>query len=163
MAEILGIAGLIVGVISVVLAIRERFIREQLELTLTRVEAEKIREIWTKIGIDATVFDSLDDARSILRQRHVVDHEVLGKVESARRGTIDLYRLILKEAAAAEADFTMDTISKWRKAGKLENEWRVRAAMRLLPTNKIPDCSQPSPDLDAKLAMEQRVPKDDSK
>lgn len=137
MQIILSIAGLIIGITGAILAVREKFLSIELRKTVERIEKWKITQIWTNIGIVATVFDALDEAKMMIQERQTVDHEVLRKVESARRGTIDHYRVLLQEAVLAEPNFDMETIRKWKQAGKLENEWRVRAAMRLLPTNEI--------------------------
>ena len=137
---VMGILGLLVGGVSAVYAIRERMLKQMLDRTLRTVEEAKARGIWTKIGIDCTAFDALDDAKKLVQSRQAVDHEVLAKIENARRSTVDLYRLLLEEAATIERDFSMDTIKRWQKAGRIENEWRLKAAMRLLSTDKIPDC-----------------------
>jgi hypothetical protein len=139
MQIILSIAGILIGIIGVIFAVRERFLSMELRRTVERIEKWQLTQTWTKIGIVATVFDALDKAQTLVQERQSVDHEVLRKVESARRGTIDNYRILLQEAALAEPNFDMETIRKWKKAGKLENEWRVCAAMRLLPTKEITD------------------------
>lgn len=138
MELIFSIAGLLIGITGVGFAIREKFISRELRRAVERIEKWKITQIWTNIGIVATVFDSLDEAKKISHERQDVDQEILRIIESARRGTIDHWRVLLQEAVLAELNFNMETIRRWKLAGKLENEWRVRAAMRLLPTNEIP-------------------------
>ena len=132
---IIGIAGLTVGIVGLIGAFRERILRNELTKTLGRIENARNAETWTNIGVVATVFDSLDTARAMVRERQTVDYEVLGKIESARRGTVDHYRMLLKEAVLAEPNFSEETIRIWEDTGKLENEWRVRAAKRLLSTH----------------------------
>ena len=137
---VVGFVGLFFGVCGVFIAYKQNFIANQLKTTLADVKKKREQEIWTQIGIDLTAFDALDESRSLLSQSSVVDQEIeiRRKIESARRATIDLYRLLLCEAVGIEPVFTMNTIKKWRNAGRLENEWRVRTAMRLLPTREIP-------------------------
>lgn len=136
---VVGLAGAAFGIWGVFLAYKQKFMADQLKIAMDKIKKRREHEIWTQIGIDLTVFDALDEAKKFLAQRSGVDEEVGRRIESARRATIDLYRLLLCEAAAAEPVFNKETIRKWLIAGRLENEWRVRAAMRLLPTNEVPD------------------------
>jgi len=137
---IVGVFGVVVGALGTAVAFREKILKGVLDRTLKKIEEERVGEIWTRIGINCTAFDALDEARKLVQSRQTVDHEVLGKIESARRATVDLYRLLLKEAVSIERDFSIATIEKWKKTGRLENAWRIKAAMRLLPTDKVPDC-----------------------
>jgi len=143
----LGIAGLMLGIVGIVLGLRERFAANELKRAMKQIEKAKIIEIWTNIGIVATIFDGLDSAKDMIFKKSNVDHEVLCKVEGARRGSVDLYRLLLKDAAIAEPNFDIDTIERWKNEGKLENEWRVQAAKRLLSAQEkkpIPSCTDTS-------------------
>lgn len=70
-------------------------------------------------------------------KREKVDYEVLSKIASARRGTIDQYRNLLEEAILEEPVFDMETIDKWKQTGRLENEWRVNQAKRYISTENI--------------------------
>ena len=131
----IGVAGLIIGIIGLYFGFREKFLSQELKKNVERIEKAKTAEIWTNIGIVLTIFDALEEARNRLLKQNSFDPIVLSKVVSARRGTVDQYRLLLKEAVLAENNFSLETINKWKEEGKLENEWRIKSAKRLLPSN----------------------------
>ena len=83
--------------------------------------------IWT-----VRTFDSLDEARDLIASREPVDDEVISKISSARRGTVDHWRELLKDAVLQEPEFNSATLEKWIEMGRLENEWRIAQARRLL-------------------------------
>jgi hypothetical protein len=140
---IIGIAGalasIVFGMWGVYVGHSQKFLAEQLSAKMDELKKRRVQEIWTQIVIDLTAFDSLDQARNLMSNGSDDDAEIRRRIESARRATIDLYRLLLSEAASAEPVFNMATIRKWQSAGRLENEWRVKAAMYLLPTSEIPE------------------------
>ncbi len=135
MEIIIAIAGLVIGLVGIILGLRERFAADELKRAMKQIEKAKRIEIWTNIGIVATIFDGLNAAKDMILKKGSGDPEILCKIESARRGSVDLYRLLLKDAAIAEPNFTIRTIDEWKNAGKLENEWRIKAAKRLLTTS----------------------------
>jgi DNA-binding Lrp family transcriptional regulator len=134
---ILGIFGTAVGFLGFMVAVLQTVRNRSLRNTLKRMRRAEEAEIWTNIGIVVRTFDSLNEARELICSREKVDHEVLSKIQSARRGTIDQYRQLLKEAVLHEPVFNRETIEKWKRIGRLENEWRVRQAERLLSTKDI--------------------------
>ena len=119
----------------------------QLEDALARIKRQYDAEIWTLLGIVTRTFDSLDIARNDLvsymssengKNISLLRSALIG-VQSARRGTVDQYRNLLKEASLREEIYDLETIKKWVITGRLENAWRVKQAIRLLPSSKTPN------------------------
>ncbi|MFA5015897.1 MAG: hypothetical protein WC549_10260 [Actinomycetota bacterium] len=134
----LGILGIVLSFFGFGIAIFQTVRNIELKRALNRIKKIRNAEVWTIIGICLTVFDSLEEARKFIYSRKKIDHEVLSKITSARRGTVDQYRYLLMEAVLDEPTYNIETIKKWKRIGKLENEWRVEQAKRLLSTENIP-------------------------
>jgi hypothetical protein len=129
---ILGIIGFIGSVVTIYQFLKNR----ELKKTIEKLQRTEEAEMWTYIGSIVKTYDALCDARKLLSDKPNIDYESLLKVQSARRGTIDLYILLLKDAVLKEEDFSEDTIKRWIELGRLENEWRISQARRLLPHTK---------------------------
>ena len=146
--NILAIVGFILTFVGLVIAFVQTYKNKLLEDALSKINKHDEAEIWTTIGIVVKTFESLDEARTqlniILSQKTsqpvmLEIEKVYSKLQSARRGTIDQYKHLLKEASLREEKFDMDIIKKWIISGRLENTWRVSAALRLLSTKLSPE------------------------
>lgn len=137
-----GLFGTFLALLGVAIAVLQTVRYKQLENTIKQIKRAKKAAIWTKIGITVKVFDSLEDAKNLMASRDKVDHEILSKIASARRGTVDQYRELLEEASLEEPIFNMDTIEKWKSTNRLENEWRVNQAKRYINTEDIQNESE---------------------
>jgi hypothetical protein len=137
-----GLFGTFLALLGVAIAVLQTVRYKQLEDTLKQIKRAKKAAIWTNIGIIVKVFDSLEDARHLMLNRDKVDYEILSKIASARRGTVDQYRELLEEAILEEPIFNMETIEKWENTNRLENEWRVNQAKRYIETENIQNGSE---------------------
>jgi hypothetical protein len=137
--SVLTAIGFVATCLSLAIAVVQTVRHSELRKSLEKIRRAKEAEIWTCIGIVLKTYDSLEQAVQILKTREQVDFEALVKIQSARRGIVDQYRMLLKEAVLEEEEFSIDTIEKWKRVGRLENDWRVSQAKRLLATKNIPD------------------------
>lgn len=163
-AFIITIIGIIIALLGFVLAVLQWFRNKELKKALAHINKIKQAEIWTNIAIVARIFDSLEVAREIVLSKQEGDQKLLSEISSARRGTINHYLHLLKEAVLAEPDFNMETIEKWKNVGRLENEWRATQAIKLLDTLKMP--LKPYPGIYRKTPLEinkNKAVKDESK
>jgi len=85
-------------------------------------------DVWLSIRTVSSMINKLETSSS-LKQDSNID-QVYGR-------TVDLYRHLLKKAVLEEKAFSEDTISKWRKVGKLYTDWQVSQARQFLQTNDI--------------------------
>lgn len=137
--RVIGITGFFLSFLGVAIAVLQTIRYKELEKTIKAIKRAKKASIWTNIGIVVKTFDSLESARKLMTSREKVDYEVLSKIASARRGTVDQYRNLLEEAILEEPVFNMDTIEKWKKTKRLENDWRIDQAKRYISTEDIPN------------------------
>ncbi len=146
--NILAIVGFVLTAVGLVVAFIQTYKNKQLEDALSKINKHDEAEMWTTIGIVVKTFDSLDEARAqlngILSQKtsqpvKLELEKVFSKLQSARRGTIDQYKHLLKEASLREKKFDMNIIKRWIISGRLENTWRISQALRLLSTELSPE------------------------
>lgn len=129
---ILGFIGLLGSIVTIYQFLKNK----ELKKTIEKLKRTEEAEMWTYLGSAVKTYEALSEARELLSKRAIIDYESLLKVQSARRGTIDLYILLLKDVVLKEEDFTENTIKKWVELGRLETDWRISQARRLLPTTK---------------------------
>ncbi len=139
---------LILAIIGVVFSIVQIIRNKQLKDSLRKIKKQSEVELWTLISIVVKTFDSLEIARSGIQNYFSKCKDIKGmtvlqnalmSVQSARRGTVDQYKNLLKEASLREENFSLEIINKWVINGRLENAWRYRQALKLLETAEIPD------------------------
>lgn len=130
---ILGFVGLLGSIVTIYQFLKNK----ELKKTIEKLKRTEEAEMWTYLGSAVKTYEALSEARELLSKRDSIDYESLLKVQSARRGTIDLYILLLKDVVLKEEDFTETTIKKWVELGRLETDWRISQARRLLPTTKM--------------------------
>ena len=92
--------------------------------------------IWTHIAIVLEAYYTIEDARDKC-EKDQEKGEVFAKITSARRTIVILWLDMLKEAALDEEEYNLKTIEKWIKLGRLENDWRIDKAKRLVPTINV--------------------------
>lgn len=122
------VAGL-VGIVSFILAFVQTLRYRQAEKDLQFFRRSKNADIWGNIALVLQAYESLDDARTLVRRRQV---ELAGKLSSARRAIVGQYIQLLKQAILDEPEFTEETIQYWRRIGRLENDWRAAQAMKYI-------------------------------
>lgn len=108
-------------------------------MLLHQIKRNRNAEIWTNIAMTLNAYDSIDDAREICMKNEIDDHNsrmLLSKINSSRRGVVTQYLHLLKEAVLDEEKFDEDTVEEWKRLGRLENEWRVAQARKLISTNR---------------------------
>lgn len=144
----LAIIGFVLTIIGTIIAVAQIAKNKQLEAALARIKRQYDAEVWTLLGIVTRTFDTLDTARNDMisylstkdEERDLSQlREALIGVQSARRGTVDQYRNLLKEASLSEENYNFETVKKWVITGRLENAWRVKQAIRLLSSRETPD------------------------
>src|SRR5712691_8034990 len=77
-------------------------------LKVRRLNLEKQRKIWTQIS----------STKALMR------HLEAGKLDSSYGLVCEQFRDLLREASLLEQNFSLVTISKWRKVGKLSSDWQ---------------------------------------
>jgi hypothetical protein len=138
---IISIVGFLLTVAGFIIALIQTMKNRQLQAAMDQLKRHDEAEIWAMIGIVVKTFESLDDARTELFRNcdNGISSAVISKLSSARRGTIDQYKHLLKEASLLHESFSLDTIKQWISSGRLENKWRVEQALRLLPATEAPN------------------------
>lgn len=131
--EALNMVGVGVSAVSVVVAVVQTLRKREVEKALRELRRTRRADTWTNIGVVTRTFDTLDEARdALLSGSGECNPLVLSKISSARRGTVDHWRHLLKQAILDEPGFCQETIERWAQEGKLENPWRISQARRLL-------------------------------
>ena len=94
----------------------------------------KQADIWSNIALALQAYDTLEDARDLVRA--MGDPDLAGKLNSARRSTVAQYLQLLRQAILEEPEFTEQTVEEWKRLGRLENEWRVSQAMKFVQSDR---------------------------
>ncbi|MDR1062853.1 MAG: hypothetical protein LBL48_02800 [Azoarcus sp.] len=134
--DMTGVIGIVISAISLVVAIHQTILKH-------KIERHQHADIWTNIAITVRTFDSLDQIQKIIRADNdkilAIDSkmiiELAGEIANARRGTVDQWRQLLKQAVLSEQKYNEETIQRWADEGKLENKWRIEQAHKLLGPN----------------------------
>lgn len=112
--QIIGIVSSIATIISVPIAIIQTFRNRKLK-------SESKRRIWAQI----------ETIKAIMR---CLDHR---EIDFTYGLANEQFRLLLTEASLLEKNYSLETIKKWRKIGKLSSDWQERNALMLLETEMI--------------------------
>lgn len=130
--DLFSVLGLVVSLISVAIAVTQTIRKRDVEKALNDMKRMRRADTWTNMAIVIRIFDTLDEVRVELLAQRRPPSTLLSKISSARRGTVDQWRHLLKQAVLDEPAFCEATIERWALEGKLENEWRIAQARRLL-------------------------------
>lgn len=100
-----------------------------------RIQADAIRK--------ANVWTSLSKLKALMRN---LENDEL---KMAHQNSLDLFRSLLTEAVLHEPRFTVDTVKRWRKTGRLASDWQERQALLLVDTDALePETISELPNLD---------------
>lgn len=111
---ILGIIGSLASIISIPVAIVQT-------IKNNKLKTEAKRKIWAQI----------ETVKALMRCLDIKD------VDFAYGLVNEQFRNLLQEASLLEKEYSIETIEKWRKIGKLSSDWQERNAYMLLDTKKI--------------------------
>ena len=123
-----------ITIVSIIIALVQAIQKKELNRTLKQVKKVQKLDTWTNINMVLKTYDSLTDMRDILKDGYKQeDHPLLlSKVSSARRGTVDEWRYLLKQAVLEEDEFDEETVQLWLEQHKLDNEWKADQARQLI-------------------------------
>ena len=113
-STIIGIVGGLASIVSVPFAIYQTLINRKLK-------DEQRRNIWQRIETTKSMMRALDEEQ----------------LDFAYGLTVEQFRTLFREAVLLEDKFSLETINKWRKIGKISSDWQQKNAMILLKTNEI--------------------------
>lgn len=88
-----------------------------------RIQADLIRK--------ANVWTSLSKLKALMRNLES------DELKMAHQNSLDLFRSLLTEAVLHEPRFTVDTVKRWRKTGRLASDWQERQALLLVDTDAL--------------------------
>jgi hypothetical protein len=129
-SNIFGIAGTIVSIIGLIIAIIQSMKYKAANENYKKLKQIRNTQIWGSISLILEAYDTLDEAKKILEEREI-DSEISLKIVSARKSIVAQYLRLLEQAILDEPTFTIETANEWRKKGLLENEWRYQVAIKL--------------------------------
>lgn len=112
----LSVGASIASIISIPIAIAQT-------LKIHRLNIEKQRKIWTQIS----------STKALMR------HLEAEKLDSSYGLVCEQFRDLLREAILLEQNFSINTIVRWRRVGKLSSDWQEYQATQLLSTSEIQD------------------------
>ena len=112
----LSVAASVASIISVPVAIVQT-------LKVRRLNIEKQRKTWTQIS----------STKALMR------HLEAEKLDSSYGLVCEQFRDLLREAVLLERNFSVETIARWRKVGKLSSDWQEYQVTQLLRTSEIDD------------------------
>ena len=100
---------------------------------LRRLKTLNKNRLWGDIQLLLEAYETLDEARNpehAARMKINMGQYHTIKIASARKGVVALYLRLLEHAINEEEEFTSETAKRWFESGRLENEWRYKAALR---------------------------------
>lgn len=128
---VIGIVGSVASILSITVAVIQTYRHKAAQEALREVRRSRSASIWTNINFIIQAFDSVENALSSDFDATSID-KVQAKFMSVRRAIVDCYLELLREASLDEPVFNEETVKRWRRIGKLENDWREQQARRLI-------------------------------
>lgn len=119
------------GSAALLQSLRFRSARRALEQLKRHIK----NRIWGDIQLTLQVFDSLEEAKQTydgvkpLRPGITMEQYLYAKMISARKGAVAAYLRQLEQRINEEETFDHETAQKWFEEGRLQNEWRLNAAL----------------------------------
>lgn len=140
---ILTIFGILIGLIPFALEYKKNInlVRKQKEDVWKQIEQLKaiIRGLeqtpLSKGGRVKSCISREELDNLLINSKHnYTDYEVITMVEMK---LLSEFRNLLQIAISLESNYSLETIAKWQKVGKLSSNWQVRQACQLLDTKNI--------------------------
>ncbi len=140
----LTVAGTFASIGGLVFAIIQRMKYHNAERNYKKLKRTRKMQIWGNIALAIQAFDKLDPLKEASEDLKTVPDEIKRRITAARQCVVDQYLRLLEQAVLAEDDFTVDSVEKWYKSGRLETEWRRDAAMKFVPTDNLSEFKKKS-------------------
>jgi hypothetical protein len=128
-ANILNVVSGVATVVSFGLAVVQTIRYRQAKANLEQLQRIKNADIWSGIALTLQAYETLDDARLLAPPDAP---ELSAKLSSARRSVVSQYINQLRQAVLDEPEFTEETVERWQRIGRLENDWRVAQARKFI-------------------------------
>lgn len=130
----LNVGGFFLSLIGLAGTIIQTYRAKQVSEDLKQKKREQNASIWCNISMVLNTYDTLEDARIYANGASGPENmdALSAKISSARRCIVDQYLNLLKQAVLDEPDFSEEVLQRWIKQGRLENEWRVAQARKLI-------------------------------
>lgn len=125
----INLLGAAASVIGIGIAIAQTFRYREARRLLVEIRRNRSAEIWGGIALTLQAYDTIEDARELVPD---TASALSGKVASARRVVVAQYLQQLRQAVLDEPVFNERVLQNWIANGRLENEWRIAQARRLL-------------------------------
>jgi hypothetical protein len=130
------IVSLLFSIIGTLCAVIQTYRAHEANKRYNRKKREQNASIWHNISMVLNTYETLEDAREYAKNAKFNDNgrseALLAKISSARRCVVDQYLILLKAAVLDEPEFNEQTLRKWISQGRLENEWRIDQARKLI-------------------------------
>ena len=132
------IFGAIFTTVATCIALLELTKKRAVDRQFNIYKRDSKNRVWGHIQLILEVYSTLDEARNLSKAEAVAqgydDYEAFlcDKITSARRGIVASYLRLLEQAISSEEAFNEETALRWRKTGRLENDWRYQVALKLL-------------------------------
>ncbi len=134
----MNVAGGIASVLSVIVAVVQTVRYRQAARLLRHVERSRNAATWQNIVMVLRVYDSLHEVTEMDRQViQTSPDRLMAKINRARECVVNQWIQLIKEAALEEPIFNEEVIERWQRQGRLENDWRVAHARKLLDIETV--------------------------
>ena len=105
-------------------------------MLVAAVQTTRLREIRRRTNADIWV--CIQTCGSVVARIEETKLDEANITIAAAHGSgKELFRQLLKLAVIDEKDLTEETIEKWRRSGRLRNDWQELQVRQLLPTDRI--------------------------
>lgn len=129
------IVGTIVGVLSLILAAVQTVRYQATKKLLDQLQNREQIATWSLYDLAIQAYTSLGEARAALRDVSGAPVAAIEKTAQVASLLNAIWLKLIEHAATLEPEFTEATIERWRNLGRLDSDWRLQRARKLLPAS----------------------------
>lgn len=127
------IAGTVAGVTSLFVAVIQTFRYREAKRLLEQLRLRDQLSTWSLYDLIVQAYEAVGEAREALRNGPVPPAKALEKTAQSAALLNAMWLNTIEHAATLEPVFDQATLDRWKALGRLDSEWRVSRAKKLLP------------------------------
>ena len=131
------ILGTVLTAVGLAVAVIQSFrYQEAARLLRTLRDREQIAN-WALYDLITQAYDQVREARDELRDESGGSRKALENAARAVSLLNAMWLNTVEHAAALEPEFSEQTLDRWEALGRLDTQWRMERARRLLPAPRV--------------------------
>jgi hypothetical protein len=127
------IVGTVIGAISLILAVVQTIRYQVAKRLLRRINEREQLATWALYDLIVQAYDIIGEARTTLRSEPNSPVQAVEKTAQAASLLNAMWLKTVEHAAMLEPEFREPTLQRWVDLGRLDSDWRLARARKLLP------------------------------